>query len=51
MLSKLLAFLMTRLVTTEFLVKLALFASEKLVKSSKPKWDDELHAMVEEALK
>lgn len=48
--SKFFAFLLTRLLTTKFLVKFVLFASEKLVKSTDAKWDDELHAIVKEAL-
>lgn len=48
--SKFFAFILTRLLTTKFLTKLVLFASEKLVKSTKVKWDDELHAIVKEAL-
>lgn len=48
--SKFAAFVISRLVTTELLVKLMLFASEKLVKSTKAEWDDELHAIVKDAL-
>lgn len=50
MFTKFLALLATRLMTTKFLVKIVLFGSEKLVKSTKPNWDDELHAIVVEAL-
>ncbi|KPW03252.1 hypothetical protein AN390_01327 [Pseudoalteromonas sp. P1-11] len=50
MLRKLLSFLATKLFTTKFFIKFVLFVSGKLVKSTKPKWDDELHAMIKEAL-
>jgi len=49
--AKFFAFLGSKLLTTKFVLKLVLFASAKLVKSSKPKWDDELHALISEALK
>lgn len=51
MLTKFFASVLTRLLTAKFLTKVMLFASEKLVKSTKVKWDDELHAIVKEALK
>ena len=50
MVSNFIAFLVSRLVTTKLLVKLVLFASEKLVQSTKVKWDNELHAIVKDAL-